>query len=109
MSLERTARIRALNDQLRQDHIGGRILISQGVIAQGPAFVLASLQAIKRFDNFNEINDPYAEHDFGVVVVGSDRVFWKIDYYDHTLTSAGDPTDPASCVRVMTVLLPEEY
>ena len=30
------ARIRTLNDQLRQTHVGGRILMSRGVMAMGP-------------------------------------------------------------------------
>jgi hypothetical protein len=37
-------------------------------------------------------------------------LFFKIDYYDRNLTSASpDPLDPAVTVRVLTVLLPEEY
>lgn len=87
--------------QLRTQHVGGRILISQGVVAEGPAFILAALGAVKRFSDFNEFNDPYGEHDFGVVSVEADKVFWKIDYYDHSLTAAADPASESDCVRVL--------
>ena len=109
MTVERRARICALNDQLRTQHVGGRILISQGVVAEGPAFILAALGAVKRFSDFNEFNDPYGEHDFGVVSVENDKVFWKIDYYDHSLTAAADPASESDCVRVLTLMRPDEY
>ena len=38
------------------------------------------------------------------------KVFWKIDYYDPTMTQGSD--DPASLAltrRVLTVMLAEEY
>ncbi len=110
MSFERRERICALNDQLRTEHHGGRILITAGVMNEGPAFVLAALGAAKRFTDFNEDNDPYGEHDFGAVSIGDQRVFWKIDYYDQSLTSAAvDPAEEDGCVRVMTLMLAEEY
>lgn len=110
MSVERRERIRALNDQLRQRHVGGRILITQGVMATGPEGVVGTLLAISRANDFNEINDPYGERDFGAVLVFGQRIFWKIDYYDHTLQShAANPADPDRCIRVMTVMLGEEY
>lgn len=110
MSVERRERIRALNDQLRQRHVGGRILITQGVMATGPEGVVGTLLAISRANDFNEINDPYGERDFGAVLVFGQRIFWKIDYYDHTLQShAANPADPDRCIRVMTVMLAEEY
>lgn len=110
MTTERCVRIRALNDQLRQKHIGGRIMLTRGVIELGPLFIMSSLMHIARFNDFKPDNDPYGEHDFGAVTVGSQRVFWKIDYYDQSLTScAVDPAEPNGCVRVLTVMLAKEY
>lgn len=110
MTVERRERIRALNDQLRQTHKGGRIMISSGVVQRGPAFMLAALVSAAEFRDFNETNDPYGERDFGAVSIGSDRVFWKIDYYDQSLTCAAvDPAEPDGCVRVFTLMLAEEY
>jgi hypothetical protein len=110
MSAEKRERIRALNDKLRRYHVGGRILITQGVMAMGPEDTVAVLLAIKLANDFNEANDPYGEHDFGSVVVSGRRIFWKIDYYDQSLKShAADPADADACVRVLTIMLAKEY
>lgn len=110
MITDRCARIRALNDQLRQKHIGGRILLTPGVAESGPLFVMAALMRVARFDDFRPDNDPYGEHDFGAVTVGTARVFWKVDCYDQSLTSAAvDPASETGCVRVLTIMLAEEY
>jgi hypothetical protein len=42
--------------------------------------------------------------------VGGHDLFWKIDYYDPTLQHhSDDPSDPSLTIRVMTVMLTEEY
>jgi hypothetical protein len=110
MHVDRRARICALNDQLRQGHMGGRIYISRGVTALGRSGVQLGLREIAAIDQFDANNDPHGEHDFGSVVVAGRRLFWKIEYYDRTLTSgAEDPADSTTCTRVMTVMLAEEY
>jgi hypothetical protein len=110
MSAERRERIAALNDQLRLHHRGGRIFLTAGVKALGPSTVVAVMIAVAAHDDFNDQNDPHDEHDFGAVTVVGQRIFWKIDYYDQTLTSqAADPADERGCVRVMTVMLAQEY
>lgn len=106
----RTARIRALNDLLRQKRLGGRHVITSGIAELGPMFVFMSLEAVREFSDFSEDNDPHGEHDFGSVEVCGIRVFWKIDYYDATLTrGAGDPSNQDACSRVMTIMLADEY
>ena len=38
------------------------------------------------------------------------RLFWKIDYYDHSMQHGSpDPADPAVTERVMTIMLAAEY
>jgi hypothetical protein len=110
MTSDRIAQIRALNDNLRSTFRGGRILLTPGVTALSATFVSTALLAIQRFDAFEADNDPYAEHDFGSVEVLSQTVFWKIDYYDETLSGgAEDPADATRCARVLTVMLADEY
>lgn len=102
-----TALVRALNDKLRVHHQGGRILITRGILDVGSEFTRDVLYAVARFDHFEEGNDPYDEHDFGSLTVCAKTVFWKIDYYAHDMQ--GGASDPIDCVRVLTIMLAEEY
>ena len=66
--------------------------------------------AVEDFDGFTPDNDPYAEHDFGVIKLRGNTFFWKFDYFDLDLQMhSPDPSDPAVTARVLTVMLAEEY
>ena len=102
--------VRDLNDKLRQSLAGGVLVMTAGVIALGHAHQRKILQALAKFDTFDEGNDPYGEHDFGALEVEGERLFWKIDYFDQNLSARSpDPADPSVTTRVMTVMLAEEY
>lgn len=106
----KTQRIRELNDTLRAQLLGGRIMFSTGVQALGRERVRRLMLSIIAFNEFDNANDPHGEHDFGAVSEGDQRVFWKIDYYDRQLEfGSPDPSDPAVTIRVLTVMLAEEY
>ena len=79
--------IRALNDRFRQSLRGGMLVMTAGVIALGQERQLKILEAVARFDSFDEDNDPYGEHDFGALEVEGERLFFKIDYYDQSLSA----------------------
>ncbi|MBW8911009.1 MAG: DUF3768 domain-containing protein [Sphingomonas sp.] len=50
--------------------------------------------------------DPYGEHDFGSFSLFDQRFFWKIDYYDRSLSAGSpDPADAAATCRVLTIML----
>jgi hypothetical protein len=104
-------RIRALNDAFRSTGTSaGTWLVTEGVQAQGPAFVLEALRRVRAFDRFTDDNDPYREHDFGSFELSNETLFWKIDYYDPDLASgSNDPSDPAVTRRVLTLMLASEY
>ena len=104
------ARIRALNDRLRCQGLGGQGMISQG-LTQLPVGTLPRIvRAIAGFSTFMPDNDPYDEHDFGSVTVDGHKVFWKIDYYDPTLTHGSEnPADSKLTERVLTIFLASEY
>jgi len=104
-----TARIRELNDQLRCQHRGGTIMITAGIQPMGADFVAAVDVALAKV-TFDSGNDPYGEHDFGVVEVKGRRIFFKIDYYDQDLCFASpDPANHKITRRVMTIMLAEKY
>lgn len=103
-------RIRCLNDHLRSHFIGGQVMITQGIQSLGSTFRAACVEAIRGYDQFSPENDPHNEHDFGMLTVRGQRVYWKIDYYDLALQYASpDPSDPAVTTRVLTILLASEY
>jgi hypothetical protein len=109
--LSQAERVRDLNDAFRAGDIpAGQWMITRGVAGLGCEFVAAATQAVRSFDRFTEDNDPHGEHDFGALDVAGERVLWKIDYYDPSLSfGSDDPADPAITRRVLTVMLAEEY
>ena len=105
-----TARIRQLNDALRQYAHSGVICMTAGVQALGEAGVEAVLKAVQSFDDFSRDNDPYDEHDLGALRAGGARILWKIDYYDRERRyGSPDPADPAVTTRALTIMLSSEY
>lgn len=107
---DRTAATRMLNDRLRTTWVGGQTKLSAGVAALPSSVCAAVLTAVLAFDRFTADNDPYDEHDCAALTVGSERIIWKIDYYDQSLSAhSPDPSDPAVTCRVLTVMLAEEY
>jgi hypothetical protein len=102
--------IRALNDRFRQSLRGGMLVMTAGVIALGQERELKILEAVAGFDSFDEDNDPYGEHDFGALEVEGERLFFKIDYFDQSLSAhSPDPADETATKRVLTIMLAEEY
>jgi hypothetical protein len=106
----RTQRIRALNDELRQNLSGGVAVMTPGVAALGREAVDRIVKTVAVFDDFCHANDPHEEHDFGSFEAEGHTIFFKIDYFDRNLKYLSpDPTDPAVTVRVITVMLADEY
>ena len=103
-----TERIRTLNDELRRNLSHGHAVMTPGVAALGPEAVASS--NIEVYDDFCHANDPYEEHDFGSFEADGHTIFFKIDYFDPTLTvHSPDPSDPSVTKRVITIMLAEEY
>lgn len=102
--------IRALNDILRTTGNGGKVLITHGIAHQKPEFAKAALEAVRNFNSFSDDNDPWAEHDFGSLLVMHQRVLWKIDYYDRAgVAHSPDPSSNKVTLRVLTIMLADEY
>lgn len=109
-SKTQSARIARLNDLLRRRACGGHILLTPGVTALGEERVITILKAVREFQDFSPLNDPYDEHDFGALKILDHKIFWKIDYYDLTMTCGSpDPANPNVTTRVITIMLANEY
>jgi hypothetical protein len=102
------AKIRALNDHARQNFIDCRVVIAQGVQAMDD--VPAVLDQVRWYDAFTPDNDSYGEHDFGSFSHKGETIFWKWDYYDlDMIMHSPDPSDAAVTIRVLTIMLADEY
>lgn len=117
--MDTTTKIRELNDALRQrmtdvfasSNSGNwRVMLTPGIQALGPIGVGHALRQVRDYTAFTDDNDPHGEHDFGVLEIAGERLFFKIDYYDPGMSGlSADPADPAVTRRVLTLLLASEY
>lgn len=108
----KTDQIRSLNDQLRQNLSRNSELafMTPGVAALGQDAVQRIVRTVAVYDDFCHGNDPHEEHDFGSFEADGNTIFFKIDYYDLSLSShSPDPSDPSVTRRVITIMLAEEY
>lgn len=105
------ARIRDLNDAFRANGFAsGRWMVTRGVADQGEDFVAQAVRLVRQFNAFTPDNDPYGEHDFGSFSLCGERLFWKIDYYDPSLSHGSEaPEDAKATARVLTIMLASEY
>ena len=106
----KTARIRALNDQLRQNLADGIAVMTPGVAALGAEAVARIVKTIAVFDDFCHANDPHEEHAFGSFEADGHIIMFKIDYFDRDLSMhSPDPADPSVTQRVISIMLADEY
>jgi len=81
-----------------------------GIAALGSEAVARIVKTVEVYDDFCHANDPYEEHDFGSFEIDGQTIFFKIDYYDPTLTvHSPDPSDASITKRVITIMLADEY
>jgi hypothetical protein len=103
-------KIQQLNDRFRTTMTGGRVMLTAGVDALPSDVKAMVIRRVATFSDFNADNDPHGEHDFGSFTVAGRKFFFKVDYYDPTLTyGSEDPADPSKTTRVITIMLAEEY
>ena len=108
--VNQSACVRGLNDQLRQNFVGGMVMLTHGINALSDADRLAVMNKVRSFNNFTPDNDPHGEHDFGSFKHNAETYFWKIDCYDlQMLAHSPDPTDPSVTKRVLTIMMAQEY
>jgi Protein of unknown function (DUF3768) len=107
---DKSVRIRELNDSLRSTFNGGKVVMTDGVAALPEGKLAQVLERVRRFDEFSEDNDPYGEHDFGIIELAGQRYFFKVDYYAPDMEGGSeDPADPTKTTRVLTIMRADEY
>jgi len=52
--------------------------------------------AVRSYDDFSEGNDPWQEHDFGVISIAGATYYWKFDYGEDGM-------------RLLTIMAADEY
>lgn len=103
--------IATLNDKFRKSFIGGEVLLSAGIAAMSSEDKANIVSMVQNFNDFNEDNDPYGEHDFGSFDYKGEKILWKIDYYDrfNSHFASENPADPSVTNRIMTIMFADEY
>ena len=104
---QKTAKIRALNDELRQYLLGGGAVITPGIAALGQEAVERIVRTIAVYDDFCHANDPHEEHDFGSFDAEGHTIMFKIDLYEEP--NVKDPNGEPVVNRVLTIMLAGEY
>lgn len=105
-----TNAIQKLNDTFRKTFTGGRVMLTAGINALPADDVAEILSRVRNFNDFTTANDPYKQHDMASFEYKGQRIFWKIDYYDRNLQYLSeDPADVSKTIRVMTIMLADEY
>ncbi len=105
MQMVKTVMISMLNDKFRKSSAGVRLEGGVQAVHNLPGL----LWAIRDYDKFDDDNPLDDEHSLGRLDWNGDKIFWKIDYFNETLTDYEDPFSPR-CKRVLTVRLADpEY
>ena len=108
--MDKTAKIRQLNDAFRTSFIGGKVMLTLGIRSKAEHEVTEILERVLNFNDFTKSNDPYNEHDFGKFEHKGEKIIWKIDYYDKNLQFASeDASDEIITTRVLTIMTADEW
>lgn len=105
------------NNRFRQDmllgnHVHHQLVCTRGISDLGPAVAQEILDLMLRFpdEDFRESFEPWGDRDFIVVQCQGLKVWGKIDCYDLSMEYLSpEPVDDAVTVRVLTLMLPDEY
>lgn len=98
------------NDEFRKHLSKGTLVLTQGIRSNTTDDIQAIINAVRTFEQFDNNNDPYNEHDFGAFEYKGRKVFWKIDNYDKAfLYLSQDACNPRLTNKVLTIMYAEEY
>ncbi len=97
-----------LNDELRRSipfipepH---RLILTDSLMDLSEETLEELFSAIRIFNTFNESNDPYKEHDMGLVEIDDQPYFWKFSYLDENFEFYR-----TNGARLLTIMRADEY
>lgn len=97
------------NDEIRWGLPGikspNRLLLTPGVAGMSTERLIQLFERISLFDGFAPDNDPYGEHDAGVVWVEGEEYYWKFDYANEEDIDSYKEDG----VRILTIMRLSEY
>ena len=108
--MDNTAKIRQLNDAFRTSFRGGKVMLTLGIRSKSDIEQTEILERVVNFNDFNQNNDVYSEHDCASCIHNGEKIIWKIDYYDKKYCyMSKNPADSTITNRVLTIMTGEEY
>ena len=118
--LPKIEKIALLNDELRKKLISGELFKAdskdKAFITRGASIFVNGmnrmqfLNNVALYRNFTEDNNPHGERDFGNFMYQKEKIFWKIDYKDNSMTyHSPDASDPSQTIRVLTIMKASEW
>lgn len=98
------------NDEIRKSILVGvepptRVLYTAGVFNLPVNKIVKLLSLVRDFDDFNEDNDPYGEHDGAKVIMDGEEYLWKFDCVNRDDME----TYKRDGVRILTIMRLSEY
>jgi hypothetical protein len=100
-------------EQVLRGYLGHhRIMATRGILALGADAVQKILHAVLSFseEQFRESFEPWGDRDFIVLDYLGQKIYGKIDTFDPSLEfMSPDPADDLVTVRVLTIMLANEY
>ena len=108
--MDKTAKIRQLNDAFRTSGYGGQILVTRSIRSKPKEEIAKIFKRVKNFKDFHNGNDSYSERDFGSFDYKGEKIVWKIDYYSPDMKyGSEDPSNPKKTVRTLTIMLDSDW
>jgi Protein of unknown function (DUF3768) len=99
-----------LDDHLRKNPTADIAIMTPGIAALGQAAADRIITTITTFDDFCHANDPGDDHDAASFEAEGRTISFKIDHYERPpVSSSLEPPQQADRVRIITVMLAEEY
>jgi hypothetical protein len=108
--VSKTDLIRAINDQCRTTVLGCVVVVTAAFDALPAELKARVLCTVRTFQDFDDGNDLYHEHDFAAFTVDGQAFMFRFDYYAPDMRhGSDDPSDVAKTRRVLTIMLASDY